>query len=165
MILVALGANLPAPDSSPPIETCRRAVRRLAGLGGVGGFVLSRWYETTPVPRADQPNYVNGVVRFEGSADPAWLLSQLHAIEAASGRVRGAPNAARTLDLDIIDIDGLVRDDPDPVLPHPRAHLRGFVLVPLAEVAPNWLHPRLRQSVGDLLRDLPRQEVRLLAPP
>ena len=56
--------------------------------------------------------------------------------------MRGEPNAARTLDLDIIDMGGMVRDAPDPILPHPRAHLRAFVLRPLAELAPDWISAR-----------------------
>jgi len=87
---------------------------------------------------------------------------RLHAIEAAFGRTRDAPDGPRTLDLDIIAIDDLVRDAPDPVLPHPRAHLRAFVLRPLAEVAPGWLHPRLHRGVADLIATLPPQEIALL---
>jgi 2-amino-4-hydroxy-6-hydroxymethyldihydropteridine diphosphokinase len=107
------------------------------------------------VPPSGQPDYVNGLVRLEGTADPAGLLARLHAIEARAGRVRGPANAARPLDLDIIELNGLVRDAPDPVLPHPRAHLRGFVLGPLRDVAPDWVHPLLGIGAGALLRNLP----------
>jgi len=164
MILVAIGANLPAADGTPPLETCRRAVRALAALPGFSLHSLSRWYETAPVPPSGQPNYVNAVARLEGPAEPAELLAALNSIEAAAGRVRGAANAARSLDLDIIDMDGRVRDAPDPVLPHPRAHLRAFVLAPLADVAPGWVHPRLHRGVQDLLAALPRQDIRALPP-
>jgi 2-amino-4-hydroxy-6-hydroxymethyldihydropteridine diphosphokinase len=109
------------------------------------------------------PPFVNGVARLEGGADlaeaggegPAALLAALHALEAAAGRERRSPNAPRTLDLDLIDLHGLLRDAPDPVLPHPRAHLRGFVLLPLAEVAPGWRHPRLGATVEALIAALP----------
>ena len=80
----------------------------------------------------------------------------------SAGRVRGERNAARTLDLDIIamgDAGSMVRAAPDPVLPHPRAHLRAFVLVPLLDVAPGWVHPVLRRSARDLLRELPEQGI------
>lgn len=162
MMLIAIGANLPGPDGSPPLQTCRRAVRTLESLPGVGRCRVSRWYEAAPVPPSGQPNYINGVARFESTPDPEWMLAQLHAIEAEAGRVRGEPNAARTLDLDIIDIGGLVRDAPDPVLPHPRAHQRAFVLLPLADVAPRWVHPRLHRELDELIRALPAQEVRPL---
>ncbi|MEN9500561.1 MAG: hypothetical protein RIS83_2381, partial [Pseudomonadota bacterium] len=77
---------------------------------------------------------------------------------------RPFPNAPRVLDLDIIDLDGLIRPGPDPILPHPRAHLRGFVLHPLAEVAPDWVHPVLQKSVAELLRTLPAQDLHPLSP-
>ncbi len=82
------------------------------------------------------------------------------AVETACGRQRSVANAARTLDLDIIAIGNLVRDEPDPILPHPRAHLRAFVLAPLADVAPGWVHPVLGRTAIDLLANLPRQDIK-----
>lgn len=143
MIYVAIGANLPGPDGAPPLTTCRRAVAQIAALPGLRLVAVSRWYHTAPVPPSDQPTYINGVAALDGDADPASLLAALQQIETAAGRTRAHANAARTLDLDIIDLHGMVRDAPDPVLPHPRAHLRRFVLDPLHEVAPDWVHPVL----------------------
>jgi 2-amino-4-hydroxy-6-hydroxymethyldihydropteridine diphosphokinase len=151
MILIAIGANLPGRWGERPVDACRRAVAEIGGLPGLRVEAVSRWYRSAPVPRSDQPDYANGVVRLSGMADPADLLARLHVIEQAAGRVRGAPNAARTLDLDIIDMDGLVRGAPDPRLPHPRAHERAFVLLPLQDVAPDWIEPRLGRTVADLL--------------
>ena len=143
-ILVAIGANLPGTDGAPALETCRRAVVALDRLPDLTLKGLSRWYETEPVPPSGQPPYVNGVALLTGDVtDPAALLASLQTIENAFGRVRGEPNAPRTLDLDIVAIGGLVRAAPDPILPHPRAHLRAFVLAPLADVAPAWIHPVL----------------------
>ncbi|MGC8477138.1 MAG: 2-amino-4-hydroxy-6-hydroxymethyldihydropteridine diphosphokinase [Acetobacteraceae bacterium] len=158
-ILVALGANLPGPDGRAPLETCRWASGALDALPGLRLVALSRWYRTPPDPPSDQPWYVNAVARLAGQAEPAALLAALLALEAAAGRRRGgAANAARPLDLDLIAIGGLVRDAPDPVLPHPRAHRRGFVMVPLAEVAPDWVHPRLHRSAAALAAALPAPE-------
>ena len=159
MILIAIGANLPGRDGSSPLATCRAAAEALRGLPGLRLAAVSKWYRSAPVPPSGQPDYVNGVVRLEGAADPAALLAYLQAIETRAGRLRGLANAARTLDLDIIDLNGCVRDAPDPVLPHPRAHLRGFVLLPLADVAPDWVHPRLATGVTALLRALPPYDV------
>ncbi len=172
MILIGVGANLPGADGTPPLETCRQAAARLDALPGLRLRALSRWYLTDPIPPSGQPAYVNAVAVLLVDApgtepDPGVLLATLQAIEASAGRVRSEPNAARTLDLDIIAMGQggqLVRIVPDPILPHPRAHLRAFVLVPLLDVAPNWVHPVLGLTAGALLRDLPEQGIRVLDP-
>jgi len=157
--IIAIGANLPGLDGVPARQTCEAAVVRLGGLAWVRGVCRSRWYSSAAVPDASQPRYINGVVLVEGDVSPAALLAALQAIEAWAGRVRGLPDAARTLDLDIIDMAGLVRAGPDPVLPHPRAHLRGFVLRPLRDVAPGWVHPVLRVGVEALIAGLRPEDV------
>jgi 2-amino-4-hydroxy-6-hydroxymethyldihydropteridine diphosphokinase len=169
-ILVSIGANLPGPDGSSPLETCRRAAVALDALPELRLRGLSRWFATAPILPAGtaagtQPCYVNGMAHLitaDGAVDPSLLLLRLMALEAAAGRLRSVPNAPRVLDLDIIAIGDLVRAAPDPMLPHPRAHQRGFVLVPLAEVAPGWIHPVLGRSVEALLAALPAQDVRPL---
>jgi 2-amino-4-hydroxy-6-hydroxymethyldihydropteridine diphosphokinase len=121
----------------------------------------SRWYRTLPdPPLPGAPPFVNGVAILEreeggGDADPARLLAALHALEDAAGRERPFPNAPRTLDLDLIAMGDLRREAPPPVLPHPRAHLRRFVLQPLTDVWPGWRHPVLGRTAEDLLADLP----------
>ncbi len=169
MILIALGANLPGSDGRDALETCRAAAALLDLLPGLRLVALSRWYATAPVPYSpDVPDYVNGVARLAprpGAAppDPAALLAALQDLEHRFGRVRPYPNAPRTLDLDLIDLDGLRRLAPDPILPHPRAHLRAFVLAPLADVAPGWRHPQLDETVQVLLAQSDRAGVRVLA--
>jgi 2-amino-4-hydroxy-6-hydroxymethyldihydropteridine diphosphokinase len=167
MILIGIGANLPGPDGASPLDTVRKAAAALDALPGLRLRALSRCYRTAPVPPSGQPPYVNAVALLEvrSSApepEPADLLTALQALEARAGRVRTEPDAARTLDLDIVAMgEGgqMVRTSPDPVLPHPRSQLRAFVLVPLLDVAPDWVHPVLRRSAQALLRDLPQQGI------
>lgn len=144
-------------DGTPPAATLLRAAGEVAALPGLRLVALSRLWDSAPVPPSGQPRFVNAVLRLEGEAEPAPLLAALHAVEARFGRVRGAPNAARTLDLDLIDLDGMVRDLP-PLLPHPRMRLRAFVVAPLAEVAPGWRHPVTGESVEALLAALPEAD-------
>ncbi len=163
MILVAIGANLPGPHGEAPLAMARAAVAALAGIAGLRLAAVSGFWESAPMlacdqPASGQPRYVNAVARLEGAADPAWLLARLQAIEAAAGRVRGARNAARPLDLDILDMDGLVRTAPDPILPHPRMEGRAFVLRPLAELAPNWRHPVTGAGIRELLAAVAAQD-------
>ena len=161
MILIALGANLPGTAGATPRETCEAAVRDLANLPATRLETVSRWYRTTPVPPSGQPDYINGVARLWGpDIDPAALLAAVLAIEDRHARRRSGPNAARTLDLDLIDVNGLVRLGPDPVLPHPRAHLRAFVLVPLLDVARDWVHPGSGIRGATLLEGLDATGVR-----
>lgn len=166
MALIGIGANIPGPNGTTPLETCKEAVAYLNSFPGMHIRGVSRWFASTPVPPSGQPEYVNAVavlcVDPDQSVDPAWLLARLMEVEVAFGRRRGVPNAARTLDLDIVAIGGLVRAAPDPILPHPRAHERAFVLAPLADVAPDWVHPLLGLTATELLARLPPQSIRVL---
>jgi 2-amino-4-hydroxy-6-hydroxymethyldihydropteridine diphosphokinase len=166
MILIGIGANLPTPDGSPPLAVCRAAAAALDAIAGLRLVGLSRWFATAPVPPSGQPDYINAVARLRGDPAPDALLAALQAIEAQAGRQRGVVrDAARTLDLDILAMGiggALCRGAPDPVVPHPRAHLRGFVLAPLLDVAPDWVHPVLHRGAAVLLAALPPQGVRPL---
>lgn len=157
MILIGLGGNLCRDDGATPARTLQAAAALVGTLPGLHDATLSRLWDSAPVPASDQPRFVNAVLRAGGSPDPAALLAALHGIEARFGRVRGEPNAARTLDLDLLDLNGLVRVAP-PVLPHPRLMRRAFVLAPLAEVAPCWRHPVTGETVEALLAALPAED-------
>ncbi len=124
-------------------------------------MALSRWWESAPIPPLPgAPWFVNGVARLAGDMAPAALLAALHAIEARFDRARPYPNAPRTLDLDLLAMGGLRRETA-PLLPHPRMHLRQFVLRPLLEVASGWRHPAFGDAAA-LLAGLPEQDLRPL---
>jgi 2-amino-4-hydroxy-6-hydroxymethyldihydropteridine diphosphokinase len=153
MILLGLGANLRS-AIGPPEATLAAALDALAGEG-VRLARRSPWYRSAPVPESAQPWYVNGVALVLTDRQPADLLALLHGIEARFGRVRGEPNAARPLDLDLLDYEGrLSAAGETPVLPHPRLHRRAFVLLPLRDVAPGWRHPRLGRTAAELIAAL-----------
>lgn len=152
MILLGLGANLPS-SAGPPAATLRAALEELARSGTVS-LAVSRFYRTAAWPDPHDPPFVNAVARIETTLPPGALLCRLHDIEAKFGRQRGLRNAPRTLDLDLLDYDGRVEAGP-PELPHPRLVERGFVLVPLREIAPEWRHPRSGLTADDLLAALP----------
>lgn len=154
MILIGIGSNLPAPRRASPLETATAALAQLPSIG-VAVVRRSRWYLSEPVPPSDQPWYVNGVAIVNTRLAPAALLAALLALEARFGRRRGARNAARTLDLDLLDYDGRRWATTRLALPHPRLHQRRFVLAPLAEIAPRWRHPVLGLAAAALLARLP----------
>jgi 2-amino-4-hydroxy-6-hydroxymethyldihydropteridine diphosphokinase len=161
-LMIGLGANLPSLDDEQPIVTARNAVITLSDIPRLRLVGLSRWYESAPIPPSGQPPYINGVVHCRGEIDPVELLTILQRIEQAAGRRRGVPNAARTLDLDIIAMGDLVRFAPDPIVPHPRAHLRAFVLRPMADVMPHWVHPKYHLTIPQMLAAMPYQGIRAL---
>ena len=161
MILIALGANL-ASAAGRPEETLRAA---LASLGARGVTVerQSGFYQSEAWPNPADPPFVNAVASVRTTLKPMDLLRVLHEVEAEFGRKRGARNAPRTLDLDLIDYDHRIEHG-DPELPHPRMEDRAFVLVPLREIAPEWRHPETGQTVDELIAGLGPVKVTLLDP-
>lgn len=162
--LIAIGANLPGPGGRDALDTCRQAAVHLDSLPNARLIALSRWYATAPIPPSGQPPYINAVALLTfPTIDPESLLTRLQAIEERFGRRRSVPNAARTLDLDLIAVwtlEGpIISDHPKMILPHPRAHLRAFVLAPIADIMPTWRHPLLHQTASRLLDALPPQDI------
>ncbi|EGZ45347.1 2-amino-4-hydroxy-6-hydroxymethyldihydropteridine diphosphokinase [Neisseria wadsworthii] len=131
--VIALGSNL-----EQPAEQIYNALSALDSHLQIRVLKTSSFYRTKPVGYTDQPDFVNAVSIIETDLDAPELLATLHIIEAQAGRERTFRNAPRTLDLDIIDYAHYRSDDPALTLPHPRAAERSFVMVPLAEIAPDF---------------------------
>jgi 2-amino-4-hydroxy-6-hydroxymethyldihydropteridine diphosphokinase len=148
MIVIALGANLSSRVGAPR-DTLKAALARLAAHD-TRVANLSSYYVTKAWPDPADPDFINAVAHVETNRSPRELMELLHDTEDFFGRTRGAKNAPRTLDLDLIDYDGRIERGP-PELPHPRMTDRAFVLVPLQEIAPNWRHPSTGKSIAELL--------------
>lgn len=129
---IALGANLDDPGA-----TLRAAFGALANLPDSKVVVCSSLYRTAPIGCAPQPDFVNAVASLETTLPPESLLDALLDLESRFGRIRAEKNGPRTLDLDLLLYDDQIIDLPRLTLPHPRLHLRAFVLFPLAEICPN----------------------------
>ena len=153
MIVIGLGANLPSASGAPD-ATLRAALDALESRDVIIDKI-SPFYRTQAWPNPADPFFVNAVAVVSTRLKPPDLLQLLHDIEAEFGRDRATslPNAPRTLDLDLIDYDGLVQDGPLR-LPHPGIASRAFVLVPLRDIAPDWRHPILGLTVSRLIKNL-----------
>lgn len=157
MILIGLGSSL-AFCGRPPQEIVSRAIAAVGEFAAVRA--VSQYYRSPAWPDASDPPFINAVIAVETGLAPAALLAALHAVEAGFGRRRTRKYGPRTLDLDLLDYNGQVREagpGGGPELPHSGVATRDFVLLPLAEVAPSWTHPVSGETVAALIGRLERR--------
>lgn len=143
---IALGSNL---GDSPRILTA--AIAHLDATPGISVQQTSRWYQTAPIG-PPQPDYLNGCALVQVQLTPYQLLARLLEIENQLGRIRRERWGPRTLDLDLLFYDNAIVATPSLEVPHPRMRERAFVLVPLAEIAPDWVDPVSGEAIGQLLQ-------------
>ena len=161
MILIALGANLDSRLGPPDVTL--EATKACLESQKIEIKKSSSIWLTEPVPTSDQPWYRNAVISVQTVHNAQDLLRILKATEKDFGRTSTQKNAARILDLDILAYNKQIIDTPSLSLPHPRLYERGFVLYPLCEIAPGWVHPVLNKTALELKENLPgAQRVKLM---
>ncbi len=170
-IYIAFGANLynahfdgrpndMASRSSSAIQDRFKQAFDWLSERGVGLVAMSGIWRSPAWPAgSDQPDYENGCAQIRTDLSPQALLSLMHECEAQFGRRRSVKNAARTLDLDLLDYNGQLRAGADLQLPHPRMCQRSFVLLPLYEIAPNWHDPINKRAILDWIARLPLSDI------
>jgi 2-amino-4-hydroxy-6-hydroxymethyldihydropteridine diphosphokinase len=153
-VVVALGSNLRGHYRSSR-DLLEAASRRLHDVG-LDVTRRSRWWRSAAWPDRAHPDYLNGVCLVETTRSPRLVMEALLRLEAEFGRRRLAPNDPRTLDLDLIAHGRSILAEPGGlIVPHPRAHERRFVMGPLAEIAPEWVHPTIGATAADLASTAP----------
>jgi dihydroneopterin aldolase/2-amino-4-hydroxy-6-hydroxymethyldihydropteridine diphosphokinase len=147
IVYIGIGSNLGNRE-----ENCLKAIRLLSGRG-IAVRKQSAMYETEPWGVKDQPMFINMTIEIETDRPPLELLRSLKAVEEEIGRTETVRWGPRVIDMDILFYDDLIVNEPGLQIPHSHMHERGFVLKPLAEIAPDKVHPVLRKTVKELLSE------------
>ena len=160
-IIIGIGGNIKSNDGFHPIIVAKKAINLLKNYS-IEITEQSSWYETEPIPKSDQPNFFNCVVFANTKLNELDVLNSLHLIEHEFGRIRKKVNESRVIDLDLIDYSNKILTNDEITIPHPRAHKRRFVMEPLAELNPNWVHPILKTNVCKILKKINNQKIKII---
>ena len=157
MILVAIGSNLNSKSFGSPEQNCNAAIDMLRKYFEV--TQSSSFYKTEPIPRSEQPWFVNCIVNIKSKTSPSRISDTLLKIESQFGRKRNRKNEARVIDLDLIAYNSLIVKSLKLTLPHPRMHLRKFVIQPICDINKNWIHPISKKKAFEILKELANQKI------
>ena len=157
-LIIGIGGNINSSDGMHPTEVGKNVIKKLETLS-IKVLKASSWYKSDPIPKSEQPKFFNCVIFATTFLNEIGVLKNLHLLETFYGRIRNEINEPRIIDLDLIDFSGIVYKSDKLVLPHPRAHLRRFVMEPLAELDPFWVHPVINLSAQEIVLKLKDQNV------
>ena len=152
MIYLNIGSNLPLEEGGRETNILE-AINHLKKLN-LNSIKISSFYETPSYPNNSDPKFINVCVKFESNLKAIELLNEIKKIEKKLGRIRIKKNEPRTCDIDIIDFNGKIIKNDELETPHPRLHLRNFVIYPLKEIEPNWFHPIFNKNIDSFFQEL-----------
>ena len=152
MIYLNIGSNLPLEEGGRETNILK-AINHLKKLN-LNLIKISSFYETPSYPNNSDPKFINLCVKFESNLKAIELLNEIKKIEKKLGRIRIKKNEPRTCDIDIIDFNGKIIKNDALETPHPRLHLRNFVIYPLKEIEPNWFHPIYNKNIDSFFQEL-----------
>ena len=159
--IIAVGSNIKSPEGFSPIKNCNNAINELSKFN-INIVQKSSWYLSEPIPKSSQPKFYNSVLLCDTNHNANKILKIIQIIEQKFGRIRVFKNMPRCIDLDIISFNRNVKNSLLLTIPHPRMHLRKFVLLPLFEIDSQWLHPLLKKNIQFFLEKVKYQKIKKL---
>ncbi len=157
--VIAIGSNIDSPEGYNPIKNCNKAINELSKFN-INIIKKSSWYLSEPIPKSSQPKFYNSVLLCDANYNAQKVLKIIQIVEQKFGRIRVIKNMPRCIDIDIISFNKIVKNSLLLTIPHPRMHLRKFVLLPLFELDSNWLHPLLKKNIKYFLEKVKYQKIK-----